>query len=152
MLGKAEHPLTLMLHTRDCCSFLAPDLGLLTLKMKAEAQVHSPAHAHPPEIQQDTWMAAWCSSPHSPYSQNSPPAAGGCALLPLHKAALPNPDLFLPSSSPEHRGPLGYLQFFRMTKTSPHSSSEGRKISGTTMRILRLGGGLMFQVHSMLAG
>ncbi|TNN86618.1 hypothetical protein EYF80_003086 [Liparis tanakae] len=35
---------------------------------------------------------------------------------------------------------------------SPHSSSIGRKISGTTMRILRLGGGLMVQVHSTLAG
>lgn len=81
-----------------------------------------------------------------------PSCCPGMFFLPLHKAALPNPNLFLPSSSPEHRGLLGYLQFFRMTKTSPHSSSEGRKISGTTMRILRLGGGLMFQVHSMLAG
>lgn len=43
-------------------------------------------------------------------------------------------------------------QFFLMTSTSPHSSSEGRKISGTTIKILRLLGGLMFQMHSTLAG
>lgn len=45
-----------------------------------------------------------------------------------------------------------HSQFFLITSTSPHSSSEGRKISGTTIRILRLLGGLMFQIHSTLAG
>lgn len=84
--------------------------------------------------------------------------------FPLHKPTpLPRRDLpfslgiissalFFPSSSHEHLTTLCYLQFFRITKTSPHSSSEGRKISGTTMRIFLLGGGLMFHVHSTLAG
>lgn len=45
-----------------------------------------------------------------------------------------------------------HLPLFLMTRTSPHSSSTGRKISGTTIRILRLGGGEMCQTHSVLAG
>lgn len=44
------------------------------------------------------------------------------------------------------------IPLFLMTRTSPHSSSMGRKISGTTMRILRLGGGAMCHTHSALAG
>lgn len=46
----------------------------------------------------------------------------------------------------------GHVPLFLMTSTSPHSSSMGRKISGTTTRILRLGGGEMCHTHSALAG
>lgn len=56
------------------------------------------------------------------------------------------------SDCPSPAQPCSHPQFFLMTRTSPHSSSDGRKISGTTMRILRLGGGLMFQTHSTPAG
>lgn len=80
---------------------------------------------------------------------NPPHCHAGSCHSPL---AFISSALSSPSSSHEHRTTLCYLQFFRITKTSPHSSSEGRKISGTTMRIFLLGGGLMFHVHSTLAG
>ena len=50
------------------------------------------------------------------------------------------------------KGLDGHIPLFLMTRTSPHSSSMGRKISGTTTRILRLGGGEMCHTHSALAG
>lgn len=97
-------------------------------------------------------MAGRCRSPAHPIPQNSPLLPRDAAFSLCRRQLGQTPAFSFPFFSPEHRGALGYLQFFRMTKTSPHSSSEGRKISGTTMRILRLGGGLMFQVHSTLAG
>lgn len=44
------------------------------------------------------------------------------------------------------------LPLFLMTSTSPHSSSMGRKISGTTMRMRLLCGGFIIHTQSTLDG